>query len=62
MQFDQSNRPEISSKLVSILLIIISVILVIHALKLSRPVTMPLAFAFFIAVLINPVQAWLERR
>ena len=29
---------------------------------MTRPVTMPVAFAFFIAVLVNPMQHWLEQR
>jgi len=47
---------------VPVLLILITAMAGIYALKVTRPVTMPLAFAFFIAVLVNPLQQWLERR
>jgi predicted PurR-regulated permease PerM len=43
------------------LLIIIAVILMVQALRMTRPVTMPIAFAFFIAVIAHPLQTWLER-
>ncbi|MDB9524697.1 AI-2E family transporter [Oscillatoria sp. CS-180] len=53
--------PKAQGKLVSTLMIIITVILSIHILKLTRPVVLPIAFAFFIAVLAAPLQEWLER-
>ena len=37
----------------------ITVILTAAALKASAPVTMPLAFAYFLAVLVYPLQVWL---
>ncbi|MGG6239227.1 AI-2E family transporter [Nodosilinea sp. AN01ver1] len=58
---DRPSLTQIQSRLVPILLIIIAVILTVQALRLTRPVTMPIAFAFFIAVVAYPVQAWLER-
>ncbi|MGF1495452.1 MAG: AI-2E family transporter [Elainellaceae cyanobacterium] len=51
-----------TEKAIQILLVIIAALLVLGALHLSRPVTMPLAFAFFIAVVVNPLQTWLNRR
>jgi len=61
MQIDRSRLTQAQSRLIPILLIIIAVILSIHALKATRPVTMPIAFAFFIAVLAEPLQRGLER-
>jgi predicted PurR-regulated permease PerM len=62
MQLDRTRFTEAQSRLVPVLLIIIAVILSVHALKATRPVTMPIAFAFFIAVLAAPLQSWLEKR
>ncbi len=62
MQLDHSNLTKAQGRLIPVLLIIITSLLVIYALKISRPVTMPVAFAFFIAVLVNPLQNWLEQR
>ncbi|MGF1482088.1 MAG: AI-2E family transporter [Cyanophyceae cyanobacterium] len=44
-----------------ILQVIIAVILAIAAIRSARVVTLPLAFAFLIAVLVYPLQKWLER-
>ena len=44
------------------LLAVITVILGAAALKASAAVTMPLAFAFFAAVLVQPIQAGLSER
>jgi AI-2 transport protein TqsA len=41
------------------LLAIITIILTAAALKASAPVTMPLAFSYFLAVLVYPLQVWL---
>jgi predicted PurR-regulated permease PerM len=41
------------------LLAVITVILTAAALKASAPVSMPLAFAYFLAVLVYPLQVWL---
>jgi AI-2 transport protein TqsA len=41
------------------LLAVIAVILAAAALRASAPVTMPLAFAYFLAVLVYPLQMWL---
>lgn len=62
MQLERSNLTKTQGRLVPVLLILITAIMGVYALKLTRPVTMPLAFAFFIAVLVNPMQQWLERR
>ena len=51
----------VSGKTIQILLIIIAVILVISSLKSARVVTLPLAFAYLIAVLVYPLQRWLDR-
>ncbi|PSN11452.1 AI-2E family transporter, partial [filamentous cyanobacterium CCT1] len=61
MTTDRPSLNQIQSRLVPILLIIIAVLLCVQALRITRPVTMPIAFAFFIAVLAHPMQAWLER-
>lgn len=58
---DRPNLTRLKSQLVPILLIIIAVILSVQALRMTRPVTMPIAFAFFIAVVAHPLQARLER-
>ncbi|NEQ32747.1 MAG: AI-2E family transporter [Leptolyngbya sp. SIO4C5] len=52
----------VSPKTTQILLAVIATVLVVWALKATRPVTMPLAFAFFIAVLVHPLQRSLNRR
>ncbi|WP_036483999.1 AI-2E family transporter [Myxosarcina sp. GI1] len=49
-----------SGKTTQILMAIIATILVVAALKATRPISMPLAFAFFIVVLVHPLQRWLE--
>ena len=41
---------------------IIAVILSVQALKVTRPVMMPIAFAFFITVLVEPLHRWLAQR
>ena len=41
---------------------IIASILVIAALKATKPISVPLAFAFFIVILVHPLQKRLERR
>ncbi|MEB3357065.1 MAG: AI-2E family transporter [Synechococcales bacterium] len=51
-----------TEKAVQILLAIIAALMLLGALHISRPVTMPLAFAFFIAILVHPLQVWLNRR
>lgn len=48
-------------KATPVFLAIITTILVVAALKYTRPITMPLAFAFFITVLVHPLQRWLSR-
>jgi predicted PurR-regulated permease PerM len=62
MQLDHSNLTKTQSRLIPVLLIIITAIIGVYALKITRPVTMPLAFAFFITVLVHPMQDWLEQR
>ncbi|MEQ8970394.1 MAG: AI-2E family transporter [Coleofasciculus sp. C1-SOL-03] len=51
----------VSAKTIQTLLTIIAIILAIAALKATSAITIPLAFAFFIAVLVNPLQRWLNR-
>lgn len=48
--------------LITLLLVVIAVILTGWALKATKTVTMPLAFAFFSAALVYPVQRWLRHR
>ena len=54
------ERP--GGKVVVWLLGVIAAILIAAALKASAPVTMPLAFAYFLAVLVYPMQVWLGDR
>jgi len=61
MQLDQHSLNKATGRLVPVLLIIIAVILSVYALKITKPVTLPLAFAFFIAVLADPLQAGLAK-
>lgn len=62
MQLDRRTLDREAHRLVPVLLIIITALLSVYALQLTRPVTLPLAFAFFIAILVNPLQTWLEQR
>ena len=47
---------------VVVLLAIIATILSVGALQATRPVTMPLAFAVLVAILVNPLRNWLNQR
>jgi AI-2 transport protein TqsA len=40
----------------------ITLIVIAAALKLSVAITLPLAFSYFLAVLVQPLQVWLRRR
>jgi AI-2 transport protein TqsA len=51
-----------TSKVVVALLSVITVILTAWALKASAVVTMPLAFAFFVAILVHPIERTLAAR
>ena len=51
-----------SGKVTQILMAIIATILVIAALKATKPISMPLAFAFFIVILVHPLQQKLEQK
>ena len=53
---------QLSNKITQILMAIIASILVVAALKATRPISMPLAFAFFITILVHPLQSRLEKR
>ena len=44
------------------LVALLAAMLVAYALKLTYSVTMPLALAFFLAVLVYPIQQWLNHR
>lgn len=52
----------VSNKATQILMAIIASILVVAALKATQPISMPLAFAFFIVVLVHPLQNKLEQK
>lgn len=52
---------QLSNKTIQILMAIIATILILAALKATQPISMPLAFAFFIVVLVYPLQSQLER-
>jgi AI-2E family transporter len=56
----ESARP--TSRVVVGLLSVIAVILTAWALKVSAVVTMPLAFAFFVAILVHPLERTLAAR
>src|SRR5687768_16339010 len=56
----ESARP--TSKVVIGLLSVIAVILTAWALKASAVVTMPLAFSFFVAILVHPIERTLAAR
>lgn len=43
------------------LMAVIATILVVAALRATQPISIPLAFAFFIAVLVYPLQRWFDR-
>ncbi len=53
---------ERNQKVRLILLAVITVILAGWALKATAMVTMPLALAFFVAVILQPLQEWFEER
>ena len=53
---------QLSNKITQILMAVIASILVVAALKATRPISMPLAFAFFITILVHPLQSRLEKR
>ena len=53
---------QLSGKVTQILMAVIASILVVAALKATRSISIPLAFAFFIAILVHPLQSRLERR
>lgn len=53
---------QLSSKTTQILMAIIATILIVSALKATQPISMPLAFAFFIVILVHPLQCRLESR
>ena len=53
---------QLSGKVTQILMAVIATILVVAALKATQPISMPLAFAFFIAILVHPLQSKLEKR
>ena len=49
-------------RVIARLLAIIAAILVVAALKISAPVTLPLVVAVFLLVLTQPLRAWLRAR
>ena len=53
---------QLSSKVTQILMAVIATILVMAALRATQPISMPLAFAFFITILVHPLQSRLEKR
>ena len=53
---------QLYNKITQILMAIIACILVIAALKATKPISMPLAFAFFIAILVHPLQQRLVKK
>jgi AI-2 transport protein TqsA len=59
---DRGHSARPTSKAVIGLLSVIAVILTAWALKASAVVTMPLAFAFFVAILVQPIERTLAAR
>lgn len=53
---------QLSNKTTQILMAIIATILIVSALKATQSISVPLAFAFFIVILVHPLQHWLQRR
>lgn len=53
---------QLSGKVTQILMAVIASILVVAALKATQSISMPLAFAFFIVILVHPLQKRLEQR
>ena len=53
---------QLPNKTTQILMAVIATILVVAALKATKPISMPLAFAFFITILVHPLQQRLEQR
>ena len=49
---------QLSGRTTQTLMAVIATILVVSALRATQPISMPLAFAFFIAVLVYPLQRW----
>jgi predicted PurR-regulated permease PerM len=58
---ESSGRADVSRRIIIGLLVVIAVILVGYTLKIAKFVLMPLFFAFFMVMLIYPVQVWLNR-
>jgi AI-2 transport protein TqsA len=50
-----------SGRTTQTLMAVIATILVVAALRATQPISMPLAFAFFIAILVYPLQRWFNR-
>ncbi len=50
------------SRLSAVLLAIIATVLTVAALHAIRPVAMPLVFAVLIAILVNPLRNWLNKK
>ena len=55
-------RPPTQPRNATRLLAVIATILVVAALKISAPVTLPLVVAVFLLVITQPLRAWLEAR
>ena len=56
------NEPSRPSRVQIGLLVTVTLVIVGWALRATYPVTMPLVLAFFLAVLVFPVQAWIVHR
>lgn len=59
----ETDTPDASVRSARIRVILLSIIVAILAtwfLRQTKPVTMPLAFAFFVTVLVLPLNCWLE--
>lgn len=59
---EERARPERQRKVLIGLLAVIAIVLAAAALQATYVVTMPIVFAFFLTLLMHPVQVWLEDR
>ncbi|MFW6061352.1 MAG: AI-2E family transporter [Planctomycetota bacterium] len=59
---DEQSEKNVPRRMVVALLAVIVSVLVIWALKVTYLVTMPLVFSFFLAILVRPLQHWLNHR
>lgn len=62
MQLNKSTSASAKMRLPVVLLAIVATVVMVAALRAVRPVAMPLAFAVLLAILVNPLRTWLNKR